>query len=68
MDDRRNDKESQIAADERELKRLEKEKNRLVASPHHGFADASSVNRLDEQIQALDTKIIHEREERNGRS
>ena len=68
MDSRHDDREQQIASDEGELSRLEEEKDKLVAMPHHGFADASRRNRLEEQIHDLEDDILREREDRSRRS
>ena len=46
------------------LERLEEEERALEASPHQGFTDAIKVNRLRDQIEDLDTQLLHERERR----
>lgn len=66
MSDIHEGEDSQITADEHELQHLEQEENELAGSSHQGFADALRGNRLRDEIQALDTKILHEREGRIG--
>ena len=56
--------EALIASEEQRLERLEEETRALDASPHHGFTDAIKVSRLRDQMEDLETQLLHDRERR----
>ena len=56
--------EALIASEEQRLERLEEETRALDASPHHGFTDAIKVNRLRDQMEDLETQLLHDLERR----
>ena len=53
-----------IVSEEQGLERLEEETLALEASPHHGLTDAIKVNRLRDQMEDLETQLLHDRERR----
>ena len=64
MSEEQQRQESLIASEEQRLECLEDETCALGASPHHGFTDAIKVNRSRDQMEDLETQLLHDRERR----
>ena len=64
MSEEQQQQEPLIASEEQRLERLERETRALDASPHHGLTDAIKVNRLRDQMEDLETQLLHDRERR----
>ena len=64
MSEGQQQQDSPVASEEQRLERLEEKARALEASPHHGFTDAITVNRLRDQMEDLETQLLHERERR----
>jgi hypothetical protein len=58
--------ERSLSENERKLTELEQDETTIENEDHHGFADAARATRLRDEMEALDTEILHEKEEIKG--
>lgn len=56
------DESRQLEHDESRLKKLQEEREKLIAKSHQGFSDAASVLRLGNEIEALDGEVLKEKQ------